>query len=484
MSSGLLDPALNAAPSRRLCHIHLIGICGTGMAAMAAMLQQQGFTITGSDQNVYPPMSDFLAGLGIEVMPGYTAANLAAQPDLVIVGNVVRITNPEAVELARLRLPYLSMPQALAHFFLEGKQSLVVAGTHGKTTTSSLLATTLHRIGATPGFMIGGLVEAFGRNSNVSNGTYFVVEGDEYDTAFFNKVSKFQHYRPQCAILTSVEFDHADIFADLASIKASFAEFIERIPCDGALVAHLDDPVVAELAKKARCAVIGYGSAGSRSEWWLDDLQVKGLSSEFAVYHRGEKKGQCHLPMPGMHNALNALAVIALLAYLGFSFAAIVAGLATFEGVKRRQQIRGVVRGITVIDDFAHHPTAVRETLNALRLAWPDNRLVVVFEPRTNSSRRAVFQDEYTRAFGAADQVLIREHIPLETIPLNEQFSSLRLAADLAQNKINAHAYANTDAILDALVHICQPGDVVVILSNGGFDGIHERLLQRLKHPA
>ena len=259
MSGALLDPTLNNAPTapRR---IHLIGICGTGMAALAAILQQQGFLVTGSDQNVYPPMSDFLAGLNIEVMAGYQAANLAARPDLVIVGNVVRVTNPEAVELARLCIPYLSMPQALGHFFLEGKTSLVVAGTHGKTTTSSLLATTLHRIGATPGFMIGGLVEAFGRNSNVSDGPYFVVEGDEYDTAFFNKVSKFQHYRPHCVILTSVEFDHADIFADLDAIKASFAEFIGRIPPQGALVAHIEDPVVAELAQSALCPVIGYGA--------------------------------------------------------------------------------------------------------------------------------------------------------------------------------------------------------------------------------
>lgn len=482
MSACLLDSGLNAAPERPR-HIHLIGICGTGMAAMAAMLQQQGFMVTGSDQNVYPPMSDFLAGLGIEVMAGYAAANLSVRPDLVIVGNVVRSTNPEAVELARLRIPYLSMPQALGHFFLEGKKSLVVAGTHGKTTTSSLLATTLHRIGETPGFMIGGLVEAFGRNSQVSDGPYFVVEGDEYDTAFFNKVSKFQHYRPHCAILTSVEFDHADIFADLAAIKTAFAEFIGRIPPEGALVAHFEDPVVAELAPAARCPVIGYGT-GAACEWRLADLQAHGLASDFAVYHHGQLLGRCRLPMPGLHNALNALAVIALLSHLGFAFDRIVAGLASFEGVKRRQQIRGVVRGVTVVDDFAHHPTAVRETLNALRLAWPDNRLVVVFEPRTNSSRRAVFQQDYAHVFGAADQVLIREPVPLENLPLNEQFSAGQLAADLQSNGVMATAFPDTDAILDVLSHISQPGDVVAILSNGGFDGIHERLLTLLGHAA
>jgi len=482
MSACLLEPALNSAPERPR-HIHLIGICGTGMAAMAGMLQQQGFMVTGSDQNVYPPMSDFLAGLGIEVMAGYAAANLSVRPDLVIVGNVVRSTNPEAVELARLRIPYLSMPQALGHFFLEGKQSLVVAGTHGKTTTSSLLATTLHRIGVTPGFMIGGLVEAFGRNSQVSDGPYFVVEGDEYDTAFFNKVSKFQHYQPRCAILTSVEFDHADIFADLAAIKAAFAEFIGRIPAEGALVAHIEDPVVAELAPAARCPVIGYG-VGAACEWRLADLQAHGLASDFAVHHHGQLLGRCRLPMPGLHNALNALAVIALLSRLGFAFERIVDGLSSFEGVKRRQQIRGVVRGVTVVDDFAHHPTAVRETLNALRLAWPDNRLVVVFEPRTNSSRRAVFQQDYARVFGAADQVLIREPVPLENLPLNEQFSSAQLAATLRSNGIKAKSFPDTDAILDVLSRASQPGDIVAILSNGGFDGIHERLLTLLGQAA
>lgn len=482
MSSALLDPTRNTAPVDPR-HVHLIGICGTGMAALAGMLQQQGLRVTGSDQNVYPPMSDFLAQLGIEVMAGYAAANLAARPDLVIVGNVVRATNPEAVELGRLGLPYLSMPQALGHFFLAGKMSLVVAGTHGKTTTSSLLASTLHRMGAHPGFMIGGLVEAFGRNSNVSDGPYFVVEGDEYDTAFFNKVSKFQHYRPHCAILTSVEFDHADIFADLAAIKASFAEFINRIPEAGVLVAHVDDPVVTELAAAARCPVLGYG-VGERCPWRLVEYTAHGLAGEFTVLHQGLRLGRCRLPMPGLHNGLNALAVIALLSHLGFAFDAIVKGLSAFEGVKRRQQIRGVAGGVTVIDDFAHHPTAVRETLAALRLAWPDRRLIAVFEPRTNSSRRAVFQAEYARVFGAADQVLIREPVPLDTVPVDEQFSSPRLAVDLRAAGVQALSLSDTDAILAHLGVTCRPGDVVAILSNGGFDGIHNRLLAQLGQAA
>ena len=327
--------------------------------------------------------------------------------------------------------------------------------------------------------MIGGLVEAFGSNFHVSDGPYFVVEGDEYDTAFFNKVSKFQHYRPNSAILTSIEFDHADIFADLAAIKRSFAEFIGRIPVRGALVAHLDDPVVAELAREARCPVIGYGLADGY-EWRYDDFEPRGLASEFSVFRRGQLQGRCRLPMPGRHNALNALAVIALLTRLGFPFASIAAGLGSFEGVKRRQQVRGVAGGVTVVDDFAHHPTAVRETLQALRLAWPDSRLVVVFEPRTNSSRRAVFQDDYAGVFGDADRTLIREHVPLDTVAAEEQFSSRRLAEDLRARGLDAKSYADTDAILDALANSCRSGDVVAILSNGGFDNIHERLLARL----
>ena len=479
---GLLAPEQNVAPDAPR-HIHLIGICGTGMAALAGMLHQRGFTVTGSDANVYPPMSDFLASLGIEVMEGYSSANLSRRPDLVVVGNVVRAVNPEAMELARLALPYLSMPQTLAHFFLAGSTPLVIAGTHGKTTTSSLLATTLYRTGSSPGFMIGGLVEAFGRNYHLGDGPYFVIEGDEYDSAFFNKVSKFQHYRPHGVILTSVEFDHADIFTNLDSIKASFAEFIARIPEQGVLVAHGDDPVVAELVAAAQCPVILYGS-GNHCQWRLADLRAQGLTSEFSVYYRDNLQGRCRLPMPGLHNSLNGLAVIALMTHLGFSFAAITAGLAAFEGVKRRQQIRGQVRGVTVIDDFAHHPTAVRETLNALRLAWPEKRLIAVFEPRTNSSRRSVFQQAYAGAFHQADLVCIREIVPLDSVPLEEQFSSRRLAADLCVQGIKAQAFVDTDAILSFLKDNCREEDVVVVLSNGGFDAIHERLMTLLGQDA
>ncbi|XCN71437.1 MAG: UDP-N-acetylmuramate:L-alanyl-gamma-D-glutamyl-meso-diaminopimelate ligase [Candidatus Electrothrix aestuarii] len=478
-----LDPQLNIAPEH-IEHIHIMGVCGTGMAAIAGMLKERGYKVTGSDQNVYPPMSDFLAQAGIEVMQGYVPENLEPRPDLVIVGNVIQAVFPEAQRLAELGIPYLSMPQALGHFFLGGeapKKSLVVAGTHGKTTTSSLLATALHRADCSPGFLIGGIVEAFARNYNLGDGEYFVVEGDEYDTAFFNKVSKFLHYRPHCAILTSIEFDHADIFADLEAIKASFARFVGLIPADGALVACMDDPVVAEIAAQCAAPVISYGT-GEHCRWQLRDLTVTGLSSSFAAYKDGTLFGEFTLPMSGRHNGLNALAVIALMDHLGISRDAIRQGLASFEGIKRRQQIRGEVNGITVIDDFAHHPTAVRETVQALRLAWPDRRLLIVFEPRTNSSRRAVFQQQYEQAFSGADQVLVREIVPLSNVPAEEQFSSRRLAVALHAQGVPAEYFPDTAEILTALAEQVRPGDVVAILSNGGFDNIHEQLLGLLQN--
>jgi len=475
-----LDPLRNRVPVK-LHHIHIMGVCGTGMAAMAGMLKERGFSVTGSDQNVYPPMSDFLARSGIDVMEGYRAENLDPRPDLVIVGNVIQAVFAEAEALAELKIPYLSMPQALGHFFLQDLTSLVVAGTHGKTTTSSLLATALYRAGSSPGFLIGGIVEAFGRNYRLGKGEFFVVEGDEYDTAFFNKVSKFLHYRPHFAILTSIEFDHADIFSDLDQIKDSFSRFVRLIPRDGALIACVDDPVVAEIAEKCPGRVISYGT-GADCRWQLDNFCASGMRSSFTAIKDGAVYGEFSLPMPGIHNGLNSLAVIALMEHLGIDRTAIRQGLDSFEGVKRRQQVRGEIDNILVLDDFAHHPTAVKETIKALRLAWPDRRLVIVFEPRTNSSRRAVFQQQYATAFAGADQVIIPEIVPLAGLPPEEQFSSQILVQALASQEIDAHYFADTEAILDFLETSSRSGDIIAILSNGGFDDIHKRLLDRLKN--
>ncbi|MBU1567119.1 MAG: UDP-N-acetylmuramate:L-alanyl-gamma-D-glutamyl-meso-diaminopimelate ligase [Proteobacteria bacterium] len=476
----VLEADLNYAPAQ-LMHVHLMGICGTGMAALAGMLQQTGYTVTGSDNHVYPPMSVFLASLNIPVQNGYDAGNLSPAPDLVIVGNVITRKNPEAEALSKLRLPYFSFHQALAHFFIRTRTSLVIAGTHGKTTTCSLLAAALHKAELDPSFMIGGIVRQFGTNFRLGSGKYFVAEGDEYDTAFFDKESKFLHYRPHVAVITSIEFDHADIFADLEAIKQSFRKFVGLLPKDGLLIANLDDPNVAEVAAKAPCAVQGYGLNPS-NDWSLGELKTADGITSFGVLKNGASWATMKVSLSGRHNCLNSLAVCAVLHHLGVSSEKISVGLSSFEGVKRRQEVRGIEKGITVIDDFAHHPTAVKETLSGLKQAYPNQRLIAVFEPRTNSSRRALFQMDYVLAFDAADLILLRDPLPLDGVPTEELFSSVRLARDLSgERNLVAEAFADTDSILVRLNSILRHGDVVAILSNGGFDNIHTRLLEQIK---
>jgi UDP-N-acetylmuramate: L-alanyl-gamma-D-glutamyl-meso-diaminopimelate ligase len=453
-----------------------MGICGTGVGALAGMLQKKGYTVTGSDQHVYPPMSDFLAGLGIAVKSGYKAANLAPRPDLVIVGNVIRRDNPEALALAEAGIPYLSMPQALSHFFLTDKRCLVVCGTHGKTTTASLLATMLHYAGEEPGFMIGGIVQAFKRNFNVCSGRNFVIEGDEYDTAFFDKGPKFLHYQPEIAIITSIEFDHADIYTDLEAVKSSFRKLVGIMPASGKIIANVDDTTVREIVAEANCAVIGYGMS-EQAQWSLVNLQVNHDQTTFTATKNGALFSEFTSPMPGHHNAMNTLAVTAVLDEIGISPQACRESLARFPGVRRRQEVRGVRNGITVIDDFAHHPTAVKETLSALRAAYRQNRLVAVFEPRTNSSRRNIFQTAYKEVFDKADEIIIKTPIPLDTVPKEQMFSSTQLANDLIRRNKKAASFDSTESIINYLKKTAADGDVLIIMSNGGFDDIHNRLL-------
>ncbi|MEE4243024.1 MAG: UDP-N-acetylmuramate:L-alanyl-gamma-D-glutamyl-meso-diaminopimelate ligase [Desulfopila sp.] len=474
----MLDPEKNRAPNH-IKTIHLMGICGTGMAALAGMLQQSGYIITGSDAQVYPPMSHFLQQIGIDAMEGYRAQNLAHKPDLVVVGNVITKKNPEAQALAKNGLPYLSFPQALAEFFIRSHTSIVVAGTHGKTTTCSLLASALFHAGLDPSFMIGGIVKEFSGNNRIGQGPYFIAEGDEYDTAFFDKESKFLHYRPHMAIITSIEFDHADIFTDLNQIKNAFRKFVGLLPADGLIIAHLDDKNVAEVVAEAPCRVEGYGF-DAENQWNLSDLQTSAQTTSFSVRYK-EKVFPLSIPLSGKHNCLNALAVTAILHHTGISFDMVEHCLSKFSGVKRRQEIRGIVGGITVIDDFAHHPTAVKETLAGLKAAFPGKRLVAVFEPRTNSSRRAVFQKEYAEAFNSADLVLLREPQPLQNVAADDHFSCSKLAQDIRQSKHAAWSFQTTAEMLDHLIQHLRSGDVVAILSNGGFDNIHERLLARLQ---
>ena len=475
---AVLDPSLNYFPED-VNHVHLMGVCGTGMGALASMLKSSGCHVSGSDQHVYPPMSDFLADMGIAVQAGYGAENLDPRPDLVVVGNVIPAVNPEALALARARIPYVSFPQALAGKFIGSKKSLVVCGTHGKTTTSSLLATMLHGAGLDPGFMIGGLVQAFGRNYNIGSGDCFVVEGDEYDTAFFDKGPKFLHYRPNIVILTSIEFDHADIYADLEAVKQSFRRLVDIMPANGCIVACYDDPVVKEIVRGAGCEVQGYGRRPD-CDWSLADMEIGPENTSFTVNRNGRPYGKMNSVMPGLHNCLNSLAVIAVMDRLGFGPGTIARELRRFKGVRRRQEVRGIVGGVTVIDDFAHHPTAVRETLRALAAAYAGRRLLAVFEPRTNSSRRKIFQKDYVTVFDAAVEVLVKEPDRLAGLPENELFSAPQLVRDLGARGVSARSFEKTEDILDDLAETVHSGDVIVVMSNGGFDDIHVRLLDRL----
>jgi len=476
----ILNPALNYAPES-VRHIHLMGICGTAMAALAGMLQQEGYKVTGSDSHVYPPMSTFLQKLGIDIFEGYKADNLNCNPDLVIVGNVITQKNPEAIALSKTTLPYISLPQALEHLFIATRKSLVVAGTHGKTTSCSMLAASLYHLGLDPTFMIGGIVREFEANFRIGTGPYFVAEGDEYDTAFFDKESKFLHYQPHVAILTSIEFDHADIFADLEAIKKAFRKFVRLIPKDGLLIANFDDPHVVDVANEAECPIQSYG-VSDQHFWRFANASFKEGITSFDVYKEGNFWDKMTVRMAGHHNCMNSLAVCAALHHIGVKAADMQSSLAAFAGVKRRQEVRGIVGGVTVIDDFAHHPTAVRETVAALATAYSQSKLIIVFEPRTNSSRRKIFQKDYASAFDAADHVLLKEPIPIQDLPAEQLFSSAQLAGDINLRHIPAEAFQTTDEILARLKTLTRPGDVVAILSNGGFDNIHTRLLAQLEN--
>ncbi len=459
--------------------IHLIAVCGTGMGALACMLKDLGYAVTGSDANVYPPMSTFLLGKGVSVFEGFDAQNLAYKPDLVVVGNAVRKDNPEAVKLNEMALNFCSMPQALNHFVVAGKKALLVTGTHGKTTTSSMLAWILYVAGLDPSFMIGGILLDFDGNYRLGNGGYVVLEGDEYDTAYFDKQSKFLHFDPHVAILTSVEFDHADIFNDLSHVKKTFDRFINNMSKQNHLIAYDQDENIDELLAGKNTNIDRYGQQDG-SQWRISRAEVQLPWNWFEIMQNGKVYGEFKMKMPGAHNRLNALAAAAAAHQLGISPDVIAKAFETYSGVKRRQEVRGVKNGVTVIDDFAHHPTAVKETIKAIRPFYPGGRLIAVFEPRTNTSMRDIFQDEYSNAFDMADIVCIRKPPLLEKIPVNCRFSSQKLVDDLKRKEIDAAYFPDTDSIIDFVAASAQGGDVVLVMSNGGFDNIHERLLEEL----
>lgn len=459
---------------------HLIGICGTAMGAFAAMLKDRGHTVTGSDSGVYPPISDFLAERGIEIMDGYAAGNIdAAEPDLVVVGNVVSRDHPEALRTMELGLEYTSLPKALGRFVLPGTETVMASGTHGKTTTSALLAHLLNQAGADPSFMVGGMLRNFGSNYRLGGGRFFVLEGDEYDTAYFDKVPKFIHYRPKWTILTGIEFDHADIYPDIEAVEAAFSRLMELQPRDGLLLVNEESERAVRLAEKAESRVMTYGfseKAGLRAvEPSLGPGRV-----EFGLIRSGTELGRFRSPLPGRHNLSNTIAALGLMLELGLDSEPLKKGLAGFEGVKRRQEVIAEIGGVTVMDDFAHHPTAVKETLAALREFYPEKRLVAVFEPRSNTSRRNFFQAEYAAAFGPADVALIRESTRETGLTVDQKLDCARLVAELTESGLKAEHFTSTPDLLARLLKIARPGDLIAILSNGGFDGLHRKLVKGL----
>jgi UDP-N-acetylmuramate: L-alanyl-gamma-D-glutamyl-meso-diaminopimelate ligase len=473
-----MDLSKNRIPEH-VKSIHLIAICGTGMGALAAMLKDKGYNVTGSDQKVYPPMSEFLSGKGIEITEGFNEKNVAYGPDLVVVGNAVSKDNPEVIGMHRKGLYFCSMPQAVNRLIVFGKKSLVVTGTHGKTTTASILAWILYNAGLDPTFMIGGILNNFKSNYRLGNGDHMVIEGDEYDTAYFDKGPKFLHYDPFIAILTGIEFDHADIFKDLRQVKQAFGAFINGISDQNTLIAFDEDQHVADLVREKRCRVIQYGR-NAKAVWHLGSVTISRPWTFFDVLKHDTVFGNFKTRLVGEHNLLNAVSAVAAADRLAIPAEAVATAFETFEGVKRRQEVRGEKSGITVMDDFAHHPTAVRETIRAVRPFYPDGRLIAVFEPRTNSSMRNVFQNIYPLSFDDADITCIRHPSLLEKIPPPERFSSQQLVADLKGRGKNARYFSDTDSIIDFLVTEARSGDLILVMSNGGFDNIHERLLSVL----
>jgi UDP-N-acetylmuramate: L-alanyl-gamma-D-glutamyl-meso-diaminopimelate ligase len=459
--------------------IYIIAICGTGMASLAGLLQKAGYRVTGSDANVYPPMSTLLENAGIKIKPGYKKENITDGIDLVVVGNAVSKDNEEVLAVLAAGIPYISMPQALSRFFLEGRKSLVVTGTHGKTTTSAILSWVFEACKQKPGFMVGGWLKNFDTNHKLPGGDWFITEGDEYDTAFFDKGPKFLHYRPYAAILTSIEFDHADIYRDLDHIKESFRKFMEIIDPKGFLLVEFSDKNTKDVINKAQCEVETYGFS-EQADWQVADYRFKDGHGQFALNHNGKEVGRFHLPMIGRHNILNSAAVAAMALKCGLSADAIAQGLKSFKGIKRRQEVVGEKNGVTVIDDFAHHPTAIHLTLEGAKDAWPGHRIWAVFEPRSATSRRKIFEESLPESFRLADRTIIAGLFAPDKLQAEERLDPQQVVATIKGKGREAWFFPTVEEIIEFIAEHQQPGDVVMIMSSGGFDGIHQKLLDRL----
>ena len=468
-------PELPAAP----LHVHLTAIAGVGMASLAGLFREAGYHVTGSDAGIYPPMSTVLAALGIPVMEGFRAENLEPRPDLVVVGNAMSRGNPEIEAMLAAGIPYCSMPEALMRFFMGSRRRAVVTGTHGKTTSSALLAWVLRETGGDPGFMIGGAAKNFPYNFHVGSGSWFVTEGDEYDTAFFDKGPKFLHYAPDALLLTAVEFDHADIYRDLAHVKAAFTELLRRTAPTSPVVVSADFPEARAVVEASGREAITFGVRADAS-WRAENVADTGDATGFTVVTPDGRRLAARCPGPGEMNVANALGVIALAAAIGVSEAGALDAVARFRGVRRRQEVIGSGRGIVLIDDFAHHPTAVAGTLAALRARYPRRRLWALFEPRSNTTRRRVFQDAFSAAFAAADRVTFAAVHRREQLPEGERLSTDEIVGALGARGVQAETCEQVDDICALVGREARAGDVVVMMSNGGFGGLAAKLLAAL----
>jgi UDP-N-acetylmuramate: L-alanyl-gamma-D-glutamyl-meso-diaminopimelate ligase len=453
---------------------HFLGICGTAMGAVAAELRERGFSVSGSDENIYPPISIFLEKKGIALKEGYRAENIPADVDVVVVGNVIKRGNPEVEAVLNRKLFYLSLPEVLKNHFLRGRHNLVVTGTHGKTTTTALLTWIMEKAGRKPGYLIGGIPKNLGQGARLNRSKYFVIEGDEYDTAFFDKRSKFIHYLPELLIVNNIEFDHADIFDDLEEVKLSFRRLLNIVPQNGMVVLNGDDRNCVEVAKNCLAQMIEVGLSENCAQR-IRDVAYSSTGSRFKL---GDDNFE--ISLVGEFNVRNAAMAVAAARFYDVPKAKIDIALKSFSGIARRQEVRGEARGVKVIDDFGHHPTAIAQTLQGLRHRYRGHRLWAVFEPRSNTTRRAVFQRQLPEALQLADGVFIAQVAKLEQIPEKERLNPEAVVEAIAAAGRPAFYEENADAIVDRIVPMLRQKDVVVVFSNGGFDNIHEKLLKTL----
>jgi UDP-N-acetylmuramate: L-alanyl-gamma-D-glutamyl-meso-diaminopimelate ligase len=467
-----------------VARIHLIGVCGTAMATLAAMLKHRGHTVSGSDEHVYPPMSDFLAAEHITVLEGYRPEHVSGSIDLVVVGNAISRGNPELEAVLDRGLRYASLPETIRDQWLWDADSIVIAGTHGKTTTTAITGWLLTAAGADPTVLVGGIARnlgAGGASYRMGKGRAFVIEGDEYDSAYFDKTAKFLKYLPDIAVVNNIEFDHADIYKDLDEVRLAFRRLVNLVPAKGLILLGADSPDAAALASRAKSRVQTFG-LGAGADWRATGIEI-GATTSFRVRHGDTDHGVFTMILAGEHNVRNALAALAIGVELGLDIDSLRAALASFAGVKRRLEMVGEANGITVYDDFAHHPTAVDETLRAVRRAQPGRRIWAIFEPRSASSCQRVFQDDFARAFAGADEVVLAS-VFRSTLAPEERLSEVQLVADLTARKVHARHLATVDSIVDAVSRDARSGDLVVVMSNGGFGGIHGKLLEALARAA